>query len=211
MFGMFKRKKEVEQLKQDTKNGFEAVKKDISSLGKWIEYLNNQIKDKDKRIKELEEQLSTTNEELEEMRNLVSMMGQVQNKQPFKQPFQTPKQALPKQTAETAVQTGVETGVETPNLDNFSLTERAIIWVLLNSEMKLSYEDVASLLGKEKTTIRGQINRIKSKSESLVMEVVEDNGKKRVYIPEEIKKKMLKKSKVRVKGKKKGKKKESEY
>ncbi|MFB6246471.1 MAG: hypothetical protein ABEI74_02700 [Candidatus Pacearchaeota archaeon] len=211
MFGLFKNKKEVEQLKEDTKKGFESVKQDISSLGKWIEYLNDQIKDKDERIKQLEEQLSTTNEEIEEMRNIVSMMGHVKNQQPFKQPFQTPKQALPKQTAVEPVETGVETGVETPNLDNFSLTERAIIWVLLNSDMKLSYEDVASLLGKEKTTIRGQINRIKSKSESLVKEVIEDNGKKRIHIPGEIKKKMLKKSKVRVKGKEKDKTKESEY
>jgi hypothetical protein len=68
--------------------------------------------------------------------------------------------------------------------------------------MKLSYDDLAAMLGKERSTIRGQINTIKSKSESLIEEVVEKNGKKRVFIPEEIKEKMLKKTKVRVNSKK---------
>jgi len=35
-----------------------------------------------------------------------------------------------------------------------SVTERAIIWILLNSEMKLSYDDISSILGKERSTIR---------------------------------------------------------
>ncbi|MEK6827557.1 MAG: HTH domain-containing protein, partial [Nanoarchaeota archaeon] len=101
-----------------------------------------------------------------------------------------------------AVQTGVQTGVQTPNLSQFSVTERAILWVLLNSEMKLSYDDLAAMLGKERSTIRGQINTIKQKSE-IIEEEIEKNGKKRVFIPEEIKEKMLKKTKVRVNSKKK--------
>jgi hypothetical protein len=68
--------------------------------------------------------------------------------------------------------------------------------------MKLSYEDLASMLNKEKSTIRGQINAIKSKSESLIEEVIEKNGKKRIYIPEKMKDKLLKKQKVSIKGKK---------
>ena len=74
--------------------------------------------------------------------------------------------------------------------------------------MKLSYEDLALLLGKERATIRGQINAIKQKSEGLIEELVERNGKKRVFIPEEIKEKMLKKTKVRVKSDKKSEKSE---
>ena len=69
--------------------------------------------------------------------------------------------------------------------------------------MKLSYHDLAAMLGKEKSTIRGQVNSIRQKSEGLIKEQVEENGKKRVYIPEEIKEKMLKKTKVRVKKNKK--------
>jgi len=120
--------------------------------------------------------------------------------------FKTPKQLSNKQTAVYAVQTGVQTGVQTPKLEQFSVTERAIVWVLLNSDMKLSYEDLAAMLGKERSTIRGQINTLKSKSEGLIEESIEENGKKRVFIPENIKEKLLKKSKVRVKSNKNSKK-----
>ena len=64
--------------------------------------------------------------------------------------------------------------------------------------MKLGYDDLSAILGKEKSTIRGQINAIKAKSENLIEESIEKNGKKRVFIPEEIKEKMLKKQKVRL-------------
>ena len=111
--------------------------------------------------------------------------------------FPTTRRNPDKQSVVYSNQTAVETAVETPNLNNFSITERAILWILLNSDIKLSYEDLATMLGKEKSTIRGQINSIKSKSECLE-EQIEKNGKKRLFIREEIKEKMLKKSKVRV-------------
>jgi hypothetical protein len=68
--------------------------------------------------------------------------------------------------------------------------------------MKLSYDDLAAMLGKERSTIRGQLNRIKQKDENLIEEVVERNGKKRVFIPDNLKEKLLKKQRVRIKGKK---------
>ena len=126
-------------------------------------------------------------------------MNSTKNRQVSKQVFKTPTAVEGKQTAVYAVQTGVQTGVQTPNFENFSVTERAILWLLLNYEEKLSYDDLAAMTGKEKSTIRGQINTIKAKSEGLIEEVVEKNGKKRVFIPEEMKEKLLKKAKVRVK------------
>jgi len=75
------------------------------------------------------------------------------------------------------------------------------LFLLLNTDMKLSYDDISAMLNKEKSTIRGQINAIKSKSESLIEEIVEKNGKKRIYIPENMKEKLLKKQKVRLKNK----------
>ena len=62
---------------------------------------------------------------------------------------------------------------------------------------KLSYEDLALLLGKERSTIRGQVNAIKQKSEGLIQEIVEANGKKRIFVPEEIRSKMQKYAKSR--------------
>ena len=210
MWWLFSGKKEVERVEEDTKKGFEAVKKDINSVSGWIKHLDSEKKMQEKELSEVKELLSSVQEEIEGLKNVVSLVNQVGNKQVFK----TNRQLSNKQTAVYAVQTGVQTGVQTPKLEQFSITERAILWVLLNSDMKLSYDDLAAMLGKERSTIRGQINSIKQKAD-LISESVEKNGKKRLFINEEIKEKMLKKQKVRVsKGKKtqkKGKTKVLEY
>jgi len=194
MFGWFSGKKEVKRVEEDTKRGFESVKKDITAVTGWIKHLDSERDLQKKDIREVKEVLATVQEELDGIKNVLSIMNELKNKQVFK----TPKQVFDKQTGVYAVQTPVQTGVETPNLGQFSVTERAILWILLNSDMRLSYDDLAAMLGKERSTIRGQINRIKQKNESLVEEVVEKNGKKRVFIPEEIREKMLKKSKVSI-------------
>jgi predicted transcriptional regulator len=101
-----------------------------------------------------------------------------------------------KQTTFKGVSNSVQTGVQTVYLDNLSTTERAIIFVLLNSDMKLSYEDLAAMLGKTKATVRGQINSIKQKSEGLIEEIIGENNKKRVFVPEQTKNLLLKSGNV---------------
>jgi len=204
MFKWLFRKKEIENIKEDTKKGFESVKKDISAVSGWIKHLDSEKNIQKKDIEGIREVLSSIQNEIEGIKSIISIVGNVQTNRPFK----TPNKVFNKQTAVYPVQTAVQTAVQTPNLDQFSVTERAILWILLNSDLKLSYDDLAAMLGKERSTIRGQINTIKQKSESLIKEVIEQNGKKRVYIPEEIKEKVLKKSKVRVSNNKKTKKKE---
>jgi hypothetical protein len=208
MFGLFSRKKETEKLKDDVKKCFESVKKDMSSVGDWIKHLDYEKDLQKKDIETIKEDLSSIKEDLEGLKNAVSLMGNTGL-------FKTPKQLSKQQTAVYPVQTAVQTAVQTPNFDQFSITERAIVWILLNTDMKLSYDDIAVMLGKERSTIRGQISLIKQKSEGLVEEVVEKNGKKRIFIPEKVKENMLKKTKVRVKKpkkpKKKSKKKVSNY
>ena len=199
MFGWIFRKKEVEQIKEDTKKGFDSVKKDITSITEWIKHLDSEKESQKEDTREVKDILSSVNEEIEGLKNIVNIVGGVQTQGVFK----TPGRKKDKQPAVYAVQTGVQTAVQTPNLDDFSITERAILWVLSNTDMKLSYHDLAAMLGKEKSTIRGQVNSIKQKSEGFIEEIVEENGKKRVYIPENIKEKMLKKTKVRVKKSKK--------
>ena len=193
MFWLFGGKREVEKVKEETKSGFDSVKKDIKVVSDWIKHLDSEKNIQKKEIEEIKDILSTIKEDLDGVKNVVSMMNEIKTKQVFK----TPRQILDKQTAVYAVQTGVQTGVQTPNLDNFSVTERAIIWILLNSDMKLSYEDLAAMLGKEKSTIRGQLNTIKQKGD-IISESIERNGKKMVFICEEIREKLLKKAKVRV-------------
>jgi len=106
-----------------------------------------------------------------------------------------------KQTAVQGVQAPLQTAVQTAesyDLSAFSVMERAMVYVLLNTDMKLSYDDLATMMGKSRTTVRGQINSIKGKSEGLVEEIIERNGKKRLYISEDIRENMLKNVKVRV-------------
>ncbi|MCW8966671.1 MAG: hypothetical protein OQK82_08315 [Candidatus Pacearchaeota archaeon] len=209
MFGLFFKKKEIEEVKEETKKGFDNVKKDLSSIGEWIKHLDSEKKNHKKEINELKTILSTIKEELEELKNTLLIKENHEYEQQyfdyptkFKTPIQTKTAVLNKQTPVYSIQTDVQTNVQTPNINQFSITERAILWILLNTDMKLSYDDLAAMLGKEKSTIRGQINTIKQKSE-ILEEIIEKNGKKRVSIPDEIKEKMLKKAKVRVNNRKK--------
>ncbi len=198
MFFGFFGKKEVKRVEEDTKKSFESVKKDINSIGEWIKHFSSEKDLQKKEIFEIKEVLSSVQNELEGLKNVISIMNELKPNKIFGKH----KQLFKEKIAVCAVQTGVQTGVQTPNFDGFSITERTIVWILLNSDLKLSYDDLAAILGKERSTIRGQINSIKQKS-NLIDEIVEKNGKKRVFIHENIKEKFLKKSKVRVKTNKK--------
>ena len=192
-------------LEEETKKGFSAVRDDMDKIGIWLKHLKDEDKQLFEMVSELKNEMSTIKEGLGEIRESIDLaVEQRTNKHLFKK--------LPvfgKQTAVEGVQEVVQTPVQTGNfydiLKNLSSNERLIIFALLNSEngMKLSYEDLAMILGKEKATMRGQINAIKQKSEGLIEEIIEKNGKKRVFIPEETREKLLKYAKVRVRGNKK--------
>ncbi|MCK5632412.1 hypothetical protein KAH94_01570 [bacterium] len=192
MFNFFTKKaekREVDELKQAVQTGFNSVKQDIGDTSKWIKHLDTNdsaIKDE---ISELNDELATVKEELENIKNMISIVG---NKEVFKQA----PTVFNKQTVFKGVLNSVQTGVQTVFLEKLSTTERAIVFVLLNSDMKLSYADLAAMLGKRKATIRGQINSIKQKSEGLIEEVISENNKKRVFIPEKIKEGLLKTQKA---------------
>ena len=192
MFGFWNRKRVVEQIKEDTKRGFDVVKDDIKRVSVWIQHLEKQDQHHHKNISEISGVLSSIKKEVDEMREEISMLSSVA----VSSPQTKNKRLFKKQLAVYPVQTAVQTAVQTPNFEQFSGTEKLIIWALLNYQGALSYEDLAVLLGKEKSTIRGQINMIRDKELDLIGEVVEKNGKKRVFISEEIKEKMLKKSKI---------------
>jgi regulator of replication initiation timing len=200
MFGWFKNRK-IKELEERTEKSFSAVKNDISSVGKWIKHLDNQDKQLFDLMNSLKEDLASVRDEIGALREGVELaVENEKNKQVFKK-----WPVLNKQTGVEAVQKAVQTAVQTGNihdiLRSLSSNERLVVFTILNSEMKLSYEDIALLLGKDKSTIRGQINAIKQKSEGLIEEMSEKNGKKRVFIPEEIKQKLQKYAKVRSGGK----------
>jgi predicted transcriptional regulator len=191
-------KNKIKELEQKTENAFSSVKNDMDAVGKWVKHLDSNDKQLFDLIYSLRQDLATLNEEVAAMKEGFEMAVEEQrNKQVFKK-----LPVLSKQTSVEDVQKTVQTAVQTDNiygiLKNLSGNERLVVFTLLNSEMKLSYEDIALLLGKERSTIRGQINAIKQKAEGLVQEIVESNGKKRVFIPEEIKSKLQKYAKSRM-------------
>ncbi|MFA5173900.1 MAG: hypothetical protein WC438_01840 [Candidatus Pacearchaeota archaeon] len=202
MSWFFKKKvseEDFKQLKQAVQTGFNSVKQDIGKTSAWIKHLdsnNSQVKDE---IFELNQEIASMKDEIENLRNMIGMMGSSGN---FKQVFKQGQTVFNKQTPVQGVLNSVQTGVQTVFLDKLSTTERAIIFVLLNSDMKLSYEDLAAMMGKSKATIRGQINSIRQKCENLVEEQISENNKKRVYIPENMREILLKTRKVRAKTKK---------
>ena len=195
MFGWFSKKVKKDEFyshKQAVQTALNSAKQDVQNLNKWVGHLNNTDSGIKQDIDDIFEEISTIKSEFEDLKNVVSILG---NPKLFKQ-RQT---AGYKQTAVQAVQNGVQTAVQSSFLDRLSITERAIVMILLNTDMKLSYDDLAAMMGKDRATIRGQMNRIKQKSEGLVYEQIEKNNKKRLYIPKKLKEALLKKVKVRVK------------
>ena len=199
MFGFFSKKRKIKELEESTKKSFENVKKDLTKFNEWVEYLDGKDQERVDEISQIKNSIEELKNEMEGLKNVFSFFGEGLSKQLSKQP----QTSADKQTAVQVVQTAVQTAVQTPILSNFTVMERAIVWALMNSEIKLSYEDLSAILGKSKSTIRGQINTIKQKSENLILEARENNNKKRLYVPEKMKEIILKEVKVRVKSREK--------
>lgn len=207
MFGwLFRKKKEIDELelvKDATKRSFESVRNDLNNTSHWIKHLKTESEKTDFRLSQVEETLSTIETDLEGLKNSFAFAENAISKRLFKQPVAVSR----KQTAVEGVQIGVQTAVQTGGraiFDGLSVMERAIVHALLVDERKLSYDDLAALMSKSRATIRGQVNSIKQKKEGLIEEVIEANGKKRIYIPQEIRENMLKSGKVRVRKTKEG-------
>jgi hypothetical protein len=202
IFGLFGQKKRLERFKDEVQDSFNHVKKDFNKVGEWISHLDDKQKSDNEELKELKDQLYSIQEDLIEIKDFVSFFGPQLSRGASKQPQTMSNKQAPVVDVQTAVQTAVQTDV----LDNLTIMERAIVWALINSDMRLSYEDLAALLGKDKSTVRGQINTIKQKCEGLIEEAREANGKKRLFIPENMRNLVIKNVKVKIKGAKKSKK-----
>ena len=195
--------KSNKRLEEQTKKSFQDVKEDTEKIGKWIKHLDEKDKQLFDVVSEIKADLSSIKNEIDSLREGIDLANMSDSdKQLFKKTAVSGKQTAVDHV-EDVVQTGVQTGNFSDFLKSLSANERLIVFTLLQSEMKLSYEDLALLLGKERSTVRGQINAIKQKSEGLIEEFIEKNGKKRVFIPDEMKEKLSKYAKVRVRGKKK--------
>ncbi len=197
MFEWFRakvKKEEFDKHKLAVQTALNNAKQDVLSLSKWVEHLNDKDSGLKSDVDDIYEELSTVKSELEELKNMVSLaIGPKMRKK-----LRADQTAVGKQTAVYAVQNDVQAAVQTAFLDRLSISERALVMILLNSEMKLSYEDLGAMMGKDSTTVRGQINTIRQKCEGLIEEQIEKNNKKRLFIPEKLRNTLLKRVKVRV-------------
>lgn len=198
MFDWFSSKKRIKEIEEKTESGFSSVRKDVDAITRWIKHLDKKDKQLFDVVFALKEDLSSIKDEIESLREGVDLISDGEkNKQLFKK-----LPVLDKQTGVEVVRKAVQTPVQTANfydiLKGLSGNERLVVFTLMNSDMKLSYEDLALLLGKERSTIRGQINSIKQKSEGLLEEIIEKNGKKRVFVHDKVREKLSKYAKVRV-------------
>jgi prophage DNA circulation protein len=196
MFNWFRKKvkkEEFEQHKSAVQTALNSVKQDMHNLSTWIKHLDKQDSDIKSDVQDVSYELSTIKNELEEIKNLVSGEKNKETEPLFKQ-RQTAKH---KQTAVYAVQTAVQTAVQAAFFHKLSVSEKALVMILINHDMKLSYEDLAVMLGKDTATIRGQINSIRQKVEGLIEEQIEKNNKKRLFIPDKMKNILLKRVKVK--------------
>ena len=166
----------------------------MHGVGEWIKHLDQtknhhheKLENVDSRLRVVEEFMYNLTEQnsIDEVSEQLSKQEQTavrpkQTASVSKQPFgQSSKQ-------QNVVQTDIERAL-------FSLTamERTVVWSLLNTDILLSYEDMERILGKDQSTVRGQINNIKRKIPELVLEKSESNGKKRFYIEEDKKREIL--------------------
>ena len=141
MFGFFSKKvekQEFQQLKEAVQTDFNSVKQDMGNVSHWIKHLETSNSKLNEEVQELREILSTINDEVENIKNVVAVVG---NREMFKRP----STVFNKQTVFKGVLNSVQTGVQTVFLDNLSATERAIVLVLLNSDIKLSSEKFDNL------------------------------------------------------------------
>ena len=178
LFDWLFKKKGDEIFEEEVKKSFSNVKKDISKVSKWISHFHDKHRDHEEDFSKVLSRLEKLEKDLEDVKNFVEFFVAENTSGPFKSPFKH----LSKHP-QTPVQTGALKGLTT--------MERIVLFALLNSKEKLSYEDISLITGKDKSTVRGQINNVKQKNEGLISEVMESSGKKRYFIEERVKERLL--------------------
>jgi len=192
-FWLFGKKRDViKEIHFKLDNSFSNIKKDFTKVSTWVTHLEDHRKRHDERLSRIEGKVAIFEELIQKLQekedfNQVFKHKQTDclNKQPFKRVFK--RGEIDDQTEMSSI------------LSSLTVMERAAVWVLLNTELKLSYEDMAVTLGKNKNTMRVQMNNIKRKCEGLISESMDLEGRKRLYIGDNIKENVLKTVKIKQK------------
>ena len=201
-FWIFKKKGDSDEklsyLHSSLNESFSRIKEDMHGVGEWINHLNEtkehhheKIRDLDIRLRVIEEFMNDLMEQspLEEVSDDLSkqLSKQEQTAVRLNQTGGLSKR-LSKQLSKqpNSIQTDLE-----ESLYSLTTMERTVVWSLLNTDLLLNYEDLSRILGKDKSTVRGQINNIKRKIPWLIEEKSESNGSKRFNINEDKKREIL--------------------
>jgi len=190
VFKLFKKKrlevdKKFSDLNDSLKNSFSKIKEDVFSLSSHVETLHDHKKNHGELIDELDSRLKL----------LENFIGETLTGHALVQTEDLSKQT---QTVVRSKRTSLHVQTEIlESLKRLTPMERSLVWALLNTDLRLSYSDLGRILGKDESTVRGQVSNIKRKTEGLVLEKSESNGQKRFYIEERIKNKIMKKYRVK--------------
>jgi len=181
-FWLFRKKEDaihekISEIDNKVDGSFSNVRKDMNDIVKWINHFHGKHEKHNDDLEGIKLRLNSVEKTLEDIWTAVQTA--VQTGSASKQP----------QTDSRLKRTSVQKNLE--NLRSLTAMERAVAWVLLNTDLKMSYDDLCAVLGKDKSTLRGQINNIKQKNESLIKEYIEKNGKKRFYIDEKTRNEVL--------------------
>lgn len=182
------------------KNSFSNIKKDFEHVISRVDHLHSKKDEHHNKLDKLDKRLR-------EIEVFFEMMKE-------KEAEFIHKGALSKQSVQTGRTGVVRTAVQTPvfqtgflgKLKSLTPTERNLVWSLVNTDLKLSYDDISVVIGKDKSTVRGLMNSVRRKYDDIVSEATEENGRKRFFIEEDIKSEVMRDFKHAQKAKKNGKK-----
>jgi len=169
-------------LHESLHNSFSNIKRDMGGINRWLDHFKNKHENHDKKFDLLNQRINNIEEVIDGIQTAVQTGG-------------LSKQVQTDNCPNICLSMSKQDEEDLPiskKLKKLTLMERAVVWALLNTDLKLSYEDLRVALGKDKSTLRGQINNIKSKSEGLIEEYPENDGTKRFCISEKIKREILK-------------------
>jgi len=199
---LFRKKRDVEiekkfsDLHNALDNSFVNIKKDVHDISKWLHHFKGKHDVHEKKFSLINYRISNIEEALEEIQNSwTAVQTAIQTGELSKHEHTNTR---PNGHLEASKQVSKQEKMESESLSiverlrKLTVMERAVVWALLNTDLKLSYDDLSVALGKDKSTLRGQINNIKTKSEGLIEEYAEKDGKKRFFISEKSKSELLK-------------------
>lgn len=176
-------------LHESLHSSFSNIKRDMTGINKWLDHFKSKHENHDKKFDLLNQRINSIEEVLEEMQGVWTTVQTAVQTGGLSKQSQT--DSRPNTRLSLSKQDEEELSIAR-KLKKLTLMERAVVWALLNTDLKLSYEDLSVALGKDKSTLRGQINNIKTKSEGLIEEYPEKDGKKRFCISDKIKSEVLK-------------------